>query len=176
VTNLLLLPGNSSRNQELLDTYSEHFKDKGFNIITVPWRHWSDDSMDNVDETEIERIIEIINKTSGDFYVIAKSVGTVLFSKVLSKIDKSRIKRVTYLGLPISGKIEKYKMYYNVLNGLNDTPITFIQAKNDPYASFEEVVDFTKNVLKNVKIELNEINRSDHDYPIEDVKEYFLDL
>jgi predicted alpha/beta hydrolase family esterase len=170
MTNLLILPGNSTRNQELLDSYAEHFKDKDFNIITVPWKHWSDENKDYTDETEVERIVQIIKSTPGDFYIIAKSVGTVLFSKALDHIDHSIIRSITYLGLPIAGKIEKYKKYYNALNELNDCPITFIQAKNDPYASFDEVVDFTKNELNNYQIELIAIDRSDHDYPIEDVK------
>lgn len=176
MTNLLILPGNSPKNKKLLDTYSEYFEDKDLNIISLPWKHWSDNTKDFVDDSEVERIIETIKSNAGDFHIIAKSVGTILFSKALNQFDHSIIRSITFLGLPISGRTNKFKIYCNVLNELHDIPITFIQARNDPYATFDEVTTFTREILHNNEIKLKEIDRDDHVYPIEDVKKVISSL
>ena len=169
--NLLIIPGNSSSNQKLLDTYSDYFQDKDFKIHTVPWQHWRDDKKNFVDDSEVDRIVELINSTEGDFQVIAKSIGTIIFSKVLGMIDKKRIKKIFFLGLPIGKYVEKSLKSYSVLNDCENISITVIQAKNDPYYTFEQTENFIRNLLKNEKIKLEKIDRGDHDYPIEDVEE-----
>jgi predicted alpha/beta hydrolase family esterase len=172
--NVIILPGFSSKNQELLDTYVPYFKDKGYKVNAIKWPHWkSGNKSDFVKEEQVERIVCLLDNIDRPITFFAKSVGTIILSEVLKVIDKIKIQKIVLAGLPLGDGSSNLIDVYKSLNDLNPSKIIIIQAKNDPYSPFKAVKKFIREDIGNNDIKVLEIDRNDHIYPIESVEEYF---
>lgn len=175
--NVIIIPGFSEKNKAQVDEFSDYFEEKGFKTVKVYWPHWESGDSSKFDKhTEVIRIKNLIEDVKdGEIAIVAKSVGTLIASEVLRTIDKRRIRRVVLIGFPLQWNDERSSeelQYYESLNDVDPEIITIIQAKNDPYCSYAKVERFVREIMKNKKIELIEINRDDHEYPVGSVKEY----
>ncbi|MBN2015559.1 hypothetical protein JW766_01890 [Candidatus Dojkabacteria bacterium] len=164
---LVILPGNSARNQELLDTYEKYYQDK-YDVITVPWGHWKNDSVINIHE-EIERIAGMFEGPKKDITVVAKSVGTVIFSYALNNIDLKKLKKVIFLGVPLGDSdLQEFSEKYKNLRNLNDIKLFVVQEKEDPYGSFDKIkILFEKYIKSNA--EVLPVEGDSHSYLVEEV-------
>jgi predicted alpha/beta hydrolase family esterase len=175
--NVIIIPGFSEKNKEQVDSYAAYVEEKGYKTVKVYWPHWESGDSSKFDKhAEVLRIKNIINDVKdGEIVIVAKSVGTLIASEILKTIDKRIVRRVVLVGLPLQWNDERSSeeyQYYEALNELDPAIVTIIQAKNDPYCSYVKVERFVREIMKNKKIEIVGINRDDHEYPVESVKDY----
>ena len=153
--NLIILGGNSTKNIKWIDLFEETFS-SDFNVIKICYEHWN-----NGDEMNFDFELENFeNKVKGleDYYIISKSIGSVLTLTAL-KNKSINPKKVVILGFPLMF-YKEYNIDFNELvDKSNIADMIVIEQTNDPIGSFKDV----KNAL-NGKLNVIEIPGDNHAY------------
>ena len=164
---LLILSGNSKANILWLKNMRKNYI-RDYEVLDISYEHWKKEgSIDfDIELNNLERITKDIK----DYYIVAKSAGSIL---ALMGITQQIInpKCLVILGLPLKYIQERNISTKDLINRANNkTKIFVIQQKNDPMGSFEEV----KEELP-VNIKILEIPGDDHVYENMDGIKLFVD-
>lgn len=119
---VVVCPGSSTRNKQLLQQASDEYEDP----VLLTWTHWNAEK--NADK-DYERVVEAV---TDDSIVVAKSYGAALVLRALTKQDINP--RHAYLmGVPLqaTSTIDT--------DTLPQHKITVIQNEHDPHGSAQEL-------------------------------------
>lgn len=162
----IILPGFSLHNKDWAEEVASFL---GKDTVVHNWLHWKTDSLSLSLRKELESIVKEID--SGVINIIAKSVGTMVTMRLLLLIP-AKIEKIILCGIP-SVSEERKKLFTTPLPDFNPKNIIVFQNTKDPFASYEEVKKFMKDI--NSKIQVIEKERSDHNYPyFKDFKNYLI--
>ncbi len=154
----IILPGYSLHNKEWAEDVAKDLRlETKDEIIVHQWKHWSEGNFSL--KYEIGDILEQLGKEK--INIVAKSVGTLVAMKLLTKME-SQIIKVVLCGIPSTSDVRK-SIFQKSLKGFPSENIICFQNTNDPFATYEEVKKFIKEI--DPKIRVSEKPRSDHNYP-----------
>jgi len=144
--NLLILGGNSKKNISWLNKTIRVFS-SDYIVNGIYYDHWNNDSEIDFD-IELSKLEKLHNEVK-DYYIVAKSVGSIIS---LMGIEKHIIKpkKIVIMGFPI-GLIKKTNFNLEPLieSAIKETEILVIQQKYDPVGKYEDVV---KELPSNIKV------------------------
>jgi hypothetical protein len=146
---LIILGGNASNNITWLKKLKKVYE-KDYDVITIYYDHWNSDKKIDFD-LELKKIKKIVMDLN-DYYVLAKSVGSVI-SLIGIESQTIKPKGIIILGFPLR---------YLEANNLNidstikaataKTKVLLIQQKNDPVGGYNEVLKKLPNSIETVEI------------------------
>jgi predicted alpha/beta hydrolase family esterase len=154
---LLILPGNSLQNKAWGEQCHVHFQSQFDEVSLQYYDHWqSDDSWIDI-EAELKKLS---NLEQGEWYVVAKSVGTIL---ALLAIERQLIQPVKciFFGMPLD--MAEQDIFKGDMSPLVNcsVPILAFHNDQDPIADFS----FTKNKLTaNDHVQFVQLHDDTHDY------------
>ena len=149
----IILPGYSLHNKDWAYDVKSELESAGFDARVYEWKHWSGGKMNITSE------VENIKNTIGDeeVNIIAKSVGTKVFMKLLSGI-KLHLNKVILCGIPFDPE-----GYLKGIKKLGRDKLIVFQNSEDPFVPFSVISRFIKLIDKKIKVVKKESNT--HDYP-----------
>ncbi|EKD96445.1 MAG: hypothetical protein ACD_24C00043G0002 [uncultured bacterium] len=152
----IILPGYSLHNKDWAYDVKSELESAGFETLVYEWKHWSGGKMNITSE------VENIKNTIGDeeVNIIAKSVGTKVFMKLLSGI-KSHLNKVILCGIPFDPV-----GYLSGINMLGAEKLIIIQNSQDPFMPYSVINKFVKIINKEIRVVRKEAEN--HDYPYYD--------
>lgn len=168
--NLILLPGFSTHNINLVESYTNYYKDKGFEVDALEWPHWDiGNNSDFIIDEQVKKVIGIIEKKEDKVNIISKSIGTIVAGVLLGQLDAEKLQKIVMMGLPLRKNKNRNLQVYTSLKKLQSNDILIIQNKNDKIARYDEVAAF---IHKEINSAINVISnsRNDHSYPIKETK------
>ncbi|MFH1863659.1 MAG: hypothetical protein ABIJ85_01930 [bacterium] len=162
----IVLPGYSLHNKEwaLEIKKSLSFRQS---VLVHQWQHWKLGGALRP-KYEIGKILTEIGRDKVN--LIAKSVGTMVAMKVLSEIG-DQVGKIILCGIP-SVSEERKILFTTSLSDFPAENVVCFQNTKDPFATFEEVDKFMREVNKKIKVV--EKPRSDHNYPYSEDFQKFL--
>ncbi len=146
---LIILGGNASNNITWLKKMKKIYE-KDYDVITIYYDHWNSDKKIDFD-LELKKIRKIVMDLN-DYYVLAKSVGSVIS---LIGIERQIIKPkgIIILGFPLRYlENNNINIDATIKMASAKTKVLVIQQKNDPVGSYREVVEKLPNNIKTVEI------------------------
>lgn len=160
---LLILPGNSSRNRTWGEECAEFFAEQFDEIYLQLYDHWEtgEEWMDVVSETE--KIANTVTgcDDDGEWYVCAKSMGSVLALMAI-QADVIEPEKCVFFGMPLD-KAEN-KFFKGDWSSLIDyrVPTLVFHHNHDPVAN----CDFTAQKLMELgqNITFRKLPGNNHDY------------
>lgn len=160
---LLVLAGGSKRNQAWGEACAEYFKDQFDLTCFIHYDHW-ETGEPNIDfAVELEKVAITAEGAGekGDWYIFAKSIGSIL---VLKAVAAGAIipNKCVFFGMPFSVvKDTAFKDDWSLLQNFKTPALAFHNA-NDPTANCE----FTKEKLTTLApdITLVTLPGDTHDY------------
>lgn len=157
----LILPGFSAHNREWVMEILQRVRFKG---KTIPffWEHWERKITVNP-KKKAKEIVGSLDKGE-KIKVIAKSFGTLVCSYLVSLVPE-RIEKIILCGIP-SVSEKRLEIYKQGFGKIDPKRILVIQNENDPFASYEEVLEFVKKISPQIRV--FKMPRSDHHYPYYD--------
>lgn len=170
--NLIILPGNSPLHKTwtpiihelILRISKETLKALFEEIVEVSYDHWETNQPLLNFDLELEKVVKLVNTEkfkSNNYAIFAKSVGTLITLKGIFDKNLNPAKCV-FLGVPLTfAKENKYNYEAWLKNYSVET--LFIQQKDDPYCSFEDL----KTQLQNLNVtnfSLKEVEGNNHHY------------
>lgn len=141
---LLFFSGNSLRNRDFARNAEAQLKDMFSDVYVQQYQHWQtgQEWIDLLHELEALRN----SNQTGDYGVIAKSIGTVLAVQAIKNgIIKPRF--LLLLGLPLDYINKDYSQFGQALLDTN-LPTVIIQNDNDPVGSAHDVQAYLPELLK----------------------------
>lgn len=149
----IILPGYSLKNKDWAEEVARELSTNGLQSTVHEWKHWTSGSFSLI--FEVNKLLGKIG--NGKINILAKSIGTRVFVKLLDKIP-SQINKVILCGIPT-----KENGVYQILQTFPADNIVVFQNTKDPLASFSEIKKIFDKI--NPKIKVVEKDRSDHSYP-----------
>jgi len=157
----IFLPGNSIRNKEWVEELEKNLRGIFDKTEIQYYKHWKSEK----EKVDVEHEVSVLMNNLSDSkecIIIAKSVGTYIAMDAVKKGIKPR--KVIFLGFPyrwfIENNLEKEAEKINLIK----VPILFLQNSEDPFCSYEKLLNFLKgSKLKNYKTYKFEDNNT-HDY------------
>lgn len=179
--NLILLPGNSSKNREWIDSVESVFSPKFDQVYTQYYDHWFGAEENNEDaliDINIETDKVAVHAEKLNPYVIfAKSAGTLIALKgIFDGVLQPDV--CVFVGFPLKWsvsqqfEIDQWLMHYSI-------PTLFIQNDQDPAVSGDELGAYlyTQDVQR---FHLETLDGDTHEYQDVDkllsLTEQFVDL
>ncbi|MDB5184729.1 MAG: hypothetical protein JWN38_537 [Candidatus Saccharibacteria bacterium] len=157
--NLLLLGGNSLRNQAWIHQVSDSLAGDFATRTVIDYRHWQTGEP-NLDFAHELSQIATAATTLGEYAVFAKSAGSILALEAIQQgILRPNRAVFTGLALPMVGE------HPAALEALRTAtiPITILQNDSDPVASYAEVAAALRD--NNItSVELVSLPGDSHDY------------
>lgn len=157
---LLVLAGGSKRNEAWGEACVDYFKDRFDSVDFIRYNHWQTDEP-NIDfVVEIEKIKNTATE-AGEWYVFAKSIGSIL---ALKAVEAGVIEptKCVFFGIPCSVIKDSqvagdWKFFANFT-----VPALAFHNDNDPTAGYE----FTKEKLSEftTTITFETLHGDTHDY------------
>lgn len=161
----LILPGFSEKNKVWAYEVRDELEKVGVTSEVIEWDHWASGVEADFDfKREGEKVLKEVG--NGDFGIIAKSIGSVLTSRLL-KVFFERCARLVLLGIPLKSFTEKDKESFEIFKNFPSEKLLVFQNSQDPYGSYKEVREFMRSL--NPKITVTMLLRDDHNYPINDI-------
>jgi len=156
----LILPGFSEKNKQWAHELRDGLESHEINSAVIEWEHWRSKEESDFDfKREGEKVIkEIDNSEVG---IIAKSVGSILTTRLLKSIPQ-RIIKIVLMGIPLNSLTEADRENFSVLKNFPAENILVFQNSQDPYGSFREVRKFIEEINKKIKVVV--LLREDHKY------------
>lgn len=161
---LLILPGNSPRNQAWGEACAEFFQEQFDEIYLQMYSHWeSGEEVIDVPE-ELDKIIQMVEAGDADtdeWYICAKSVGTLVSLVAVAEDIISPVKCI-FFGMPLALAAEElFKNDWSALENFTIPTLVF-HNDSDPVADYS----FTKEKLTEFgqEIDLVTIEGDSHDY------------
>lgn len=160
---IIFLPGFSLYNRDEMNAVSDYLNSKGLKVQRVEWNHWADDTIAWDTDAEVEKVKEVISKIGEDsFILMGKSIGTFVAVNVLKSINKSQLKEIVLMGLPLNDlSDEERALYKEVLFSAQDVGITVLQNESDSHGSAADVTKLLDGV--NLQLIIKE-GVTDHKY------------
>lgn len=159
--NLVLLPGNSSRNEQWIAKVADGFSEVFSKQIVVKYDHWVDTKADLIDfDTELKKLEKMVLSIS-DYGVFAKSAGTIL-ALLAVKGGFFKPKFCIFVGSAVKFARRAGYSFQHLLQEVK-VPILFIQKAQDPAFPFASL----KRLVEDSEIEgatFREISGSNHHY------------
>lgn len=160
---LLILPGNSPRNQAWGEAAAEFFSEQFDEIYLQLYNHWeTGEAVIDVPD-ELDKIIETVGsiKEVDEWYICAKSVGS-LVALIAVQEDIIQPIKCIFFGMPldVAGE-ELFKDDWSALTDFS-VPTLVFHNENDPVANF----DFTKEKIKTLGQDFifKKLKGDNHDY------------
>lgn len=160
---LLILPGNSPRNQAWGEAAADFFNGQFDEIYLQFYNHWeTGEEVIDVPE-ELDKIIATVENTKEDdeWYICAKSVGS-LVALIAVQEDIIRPVKCIFFGMPLDAAAEElFKDDWSALTDFS-VPALVFHNDNDPVANFA----FTEEKIKTVGQDLvfKKLAGDTHDY------------
>lgn len=156
---LLVLAGNSVRNRAWGEACVQKFEDQ-FDLTFFPqYKHWESGEPQLDFETELEllrKMTEGVDKNT-EWYIFAKSIGTILAMKAVQQKIIVPTKCV-FFGLPLAVARDGDWSFLSEFN----SPTLAYHNDHDPVADYACAVSKLKAVAS--KINLKTLSGSTHDY------------
>ncbi len=134
---IILLSGQSLENKEWIEQVQSSFKSKYSDTSVMYYEHWSRGEGKADASLETERFLNLINTTTEEYILFAKSIGSVIFLNSLKKLSKYPTK-VILVGVPLHMAKDSGYDFYN-LKTILTFPVTIYQKKFDPYCSYTDL-------------------------------------
>jgi len=160
---LLILPGNSPRNQAWGEACADFFGDQFDEIYLQLYDHWETGEEVIDVPTELDKILEMIEGDEADsqWYICAKSVGS-LVALIAVQEDIINPVKCIFFGMPLDGAAEE--LFAEDWSALADFAIPTLVFHNDadPIAD----CDFTAQKLTELgqNITFKKLSDDTHDY------------
>lgn len=160
---LLVLGGGSVRNKAWGEACAEYFKGQFDVTFFIHYSHWETEEKNINFEIELEKISETIRgaDSDGEWYVFAKSIGSILTLKAV-KAEIITPSKCVFFGMPLNLVADNVmKNDWTLLSDFSVDAIAF-HNDNDPTADFA----FTAKKLQNMaqKVTLVPLHGDTHDY------------
>ncbi len=171
--NLLLLGGNSQRNQAWVKGVAENLKDIFDDCKVQNYKHWETGDQNINFDYELEQLASNANAMQ-PVAIFAKSVGSHLTLKAASTsmIDP---KFCLLVGFPLSIVADLTDEVEDWIKGMR-VPTVVAQNNADPLGSFEEVKNYV-DACQNPNVTVVELKGDTHDYDdIEKIRELLVEL
>lgn len=159
---LLVLAGNSFRNREWGEQCAEFFRADFDMVFYLHYDHWSTGEK-NIDlEIELEKLKETVEGVGekGDWYIFAKSIGSVL---ALMAVEQGILspEKCVFFGMPLAIAERDVTKDWSYLSDLKVPALAF-HNDQDPTANY----GFTKEKLAEIAptITLRTLQGDTHDY------------
>lgn len=133
--NAYLLPGNSPRHREWVETFKQAIAPQFETVKTQHYQHWETGESHAAVSEEIN-IAAHNTKNLSPYILIAKSIGTVIATQAVAQSILSP-EKIILLGIPLRGAIDR-RTFVASLKTI-PCPVTIIQNTADPFGSFEEI-------------------------------------
>jgi len=157
---IFYLGGRSKKNMNWIENVAKTFSIFFPKFEIIYYDSWIDESK-NIDlDVETNKLSKFLEKEN-QFIIFAKSLGTIISLKALENINQKPIFCI-FLGVPL-----------NLLNEMNinskyyfkniDFKTVVVQDSEDPFASYEEMSNFLKEI-NNQNIRLLKENGEGHEY------------
>jgi GTP:adenosylcobinamide-phosphate guanylyltransferase/predicted alpha/beta hydrolase family esterase len=161
----IFIPGNYISNKEWIERAKVELRTILPNSKIHYYEHWEnwDENKPVLDfEREIERLKQEINQDK-KIIIFAKSVGAVLALKMI-KDKLIKPEKCIFLGFPVNWAIKNNFKINEWIKDYN-TPTLFIQNKNDPLCTHNQLIKFLEenNNINNFKIVESEGDTHDYD-------------
>ncbi|MEY3784237.1 MAG: hypothetical protein RLZZ230_559 [Candidatus Parcubacteria bacterium] len=160
---LLILPGNSPRNQAWGEACAEFFAEQFDEIYLQLYDHWeTGEEVINV-PTELDKILATVEEgdPNDEWYICAKSVGALVALIAVQEEIINPIKCI-FWGMPLDGAAEE--LFADDWSALADfaVPTLVFHNDSDPIAD----CDFTEHKLKELgqDIAFKKFSGDTHDY------------
>ncbi len=160
---LLILPGNSPRNQVWGETCAEFFAEQFDEIYLQLYDHWkTGEEVINV-PTELDKILATVEESEADdeWYICAKSVGALVALIAVQEEIINPVKCI-FFGMPLDGAAEE--LFKDDWSALTDyiVPTLVFHNDNDPVANYA----FTEAKIKAVGQDFvfKKLTNETHDY------------
>jgi len=160
---LLVLAGGSKRNESWGEACVEHFKNQFDSIHFIRYDHWSTGEP-NIDfDVEIAKISATAEGAGeeGEWYIFAKSIGSILTLKAVraGAIEPSKC---VFFGMPFSVvKDSIFKHDWSLLENFKIPALAF-HNDNDPTANYELAEEKLTTLAPNIV--LITLSGDNHDY------------
>ncbi|MBN2101047.1 hypothetical protein JW710_04130 [Candidatus Dojkabacteria bacterium] len=157
---LLLLPGNSSKNEEWIEAVEAKVRHGFASTEILYYDHWkSGGNLLDMDK-EFERMVNIASGL-GNYVIFAKSAGTLLAFKGVYE-GKIYPARMVFAGTAV--KFSK-RLGCNIETWLAGctVPVVFLQKEFDPACNFDDLKKLVEET-KMEKYELVKVEGADHHY------------
>lgn len=160
----LILPGYSEHNKNWVDDVAKNLKSVHI-IRPFYWMHWTDSTSKFNSSEKAELIIKHIKEDK--INIIAKSIGTLVASKIINQIS-NKIEKIIFCGIPLTSLSEDDLNIIKSAIQIIDNKFIGFQNISDPHGSFDEVKSHLGSGIILPK------DRSDHEYPYFDEFNKFL--
>ncbi len=158
--NILILPGNSSKNATWLLKLTKAAR-SSFDVTPVSYLHWENGDQYIDLDAEILRLKPIIDQRNFSC-VIAKSVGSVLALKLIAEGFLNPDSCI-FAGLPIN-LLKNTDLPVDEWIGKCHMPICILQNNNDPMGTYQDVLTMVKRSEDNISCV--ELDGNTHDYNV----------
>jgi len=159
---LIVLPGNSERNRAWGEGAVAGFGSEFDEVYMQTYDHWGTGSKEMNVEAELAKLQNVVRDTGCEYYVLAKSIGSLL---ALLSIHRSYFipQRCVFFGMPLDlANQGLFKDDWSPLSSFSVPSLAYHNVE-DPTANFS----FTKNKIlemPDLPIELIELPGNTHDY------------
>lgn len=160
---LLVLAGGSLRNKVWGEACVNYFKNQFDVTFLIHYDHWESGESNINFETELEKIAQRVKEAGeeGEWYIYAKSIGSIL---ALKAVDKGLIvpTKCVFFGMPFSVVMDTVvKSEFQVITSFSVNTLA-IHNLEDPTAIF----DVTKKIVEQnmPTVTLVTMNANNHDY------------
>lgn len=145
--NAIYLPGNSIANKIEVEKLSQALSDLFDQSIVQYYRHWQ--TSEEFIDLDFERIeLQKIASNLGEYIIIAKSIGTVLAMSALCE-NTINPQKCIFLGTPVKWA-QEHKYNIDLYLSCLDVPTIFIQHRNDPLTSAQDLQTYLANTSHQV--------------------------
>ena len=152
----IILPGYSIHNKDWAYEVKKQLELSNVNAEVYEWKHWQGGKMNLYEE--VKNIKDTIGQD--DVNILAKSVGTKVFMKLLSGI-KLHLNKVILCGIPFDPV-----GYLSGINMLGAEKLIIIQNSQDPFMPYSVINKFVKIINKEIRVVRKEAEN--HNYPYYD--------
>ena len=83
---IILLSGQSLSNKDWIEEVNKTLKVNSYDTEVMYYSHWERGEGKADVEKETERLIQLINSLSEDYFIFAKSIGTVIFFNSIKRL------------------------------------------------------------------------------------------
>lgn len=159
----LILGGNSPHNQEWVGQVKTHLAPLFKAVATHDYAHWAS-SQSSIDFEHELNAVQRHTRGLGDYVVIAKSAGVLLYLKGMAA-NVIRPEKLIFLGIPLNF-IRQHNLEHDFDVWLQKVtePMLVIQNAHDPVASYGDINHYLKAHVSPSIITFAELPGDTHDY------------
>lgn len=159
--NLIILPGNSARNRDWGLAAARHYAPHFTTIYNQDYLHWQSGEASINMETELERLVAVVDGWQAPYRVCAKSAGSLLAILGTAR-GLLAPERCLFAGLPLNWTEARNWPWEESLVKFT-SPTVIIQNDADPYAPAATIALMIEK-LGRANLTLHETSGANHDY------------